>query len=166
PAYDPARCEALQPALFVPEISPVFTVIDQMRTSRQTMAILIDEYGGFDGIITFNDILSDIVGEIDDPAETNLRGAVARPDGSWLIDGVFPAHEFRDLFDIEELPGENAGRFESVGGFLMDQLGHVPKEGERLDWDGFGFEILDMDGNRIDKILVTPGGDPMMDVDV
>lgn len=148
--------DAMQPALFVPEISPVFTVIDQMRTSRQTMAILIDEYGGFDGIITFNDILSDIVGEIDDPSKTNLRGATARPDGSWLIDGVFPAHELRELLAIDELPGEDAGRFESVGGFLMDRLGHVPTEGERVEWDGFTFEIVDMDGNRIDKVLVTP----------
>lgn len=147
---------AMRPALFVPEISPVFTVIDQMRTSRQPMAILIDEYGGFDGIVTFNDILSDIVGEIDDPGRTNLRGAVARADGSWLIDGVFPAHELRELLDIDEIPGEEAGRFESIGGFLMDQLGHIPQEGEILDWDRFAFEIMDMDGNRIDKILVSP----------
>ena len=148
--------QAMQPALFVPEISPVFTVIDQMRTSRHAMAILIDEYGGFDGIITFNDILSDLVGELDDPARTNLRGAVARPDGSWLIDGVFPAHELRELLAIDELPGEDAGRFESVGGFLMDQLGHIPQEGEIVTWDRFSFEIMDMDGNRIDKVLVSP----------
>ncbi|MGN6483067.1 MAG: hemolysin family protein [Thermomicrobiales bacterium] len=148
--------DAIQPTLFVPEISPVFTVIDQMRTSRQTMAILIDEYGGFDGIITFNDLLSDIVGEIDDPSRTNLRGAIARPDGSWLIDGVFPAHELRELLAIDDLPGEDAGRFESVGGFIMDRLGHVPRESETVEWAGFTFEIMDMDGNRIDKILVTP----------
>ncbi|MGC4191985.1 MAG: hemolysin family protein [Thermomicrobiales bacterium] len=157
--------DAIQQALFVPEISSVFTVIDQMRISRQPMAILIDEYGGFDGIITFNDILSDIVGEIDDPARTNLRGAVVRPDGSWLIDGVFPAHELRELLAIDELPGEDAGRFESVGGFLMDQLGHVPKEGETVIWDRFTFEIVDMDGNRIDKILVTPAQEPPPAVD-
>lgn len=147
--------EALQPALFSPELSPVFAAIDQMRQTRQTMALLIDEYGGFEGIITFNDILSDLVGEIDDPHMTDIRGAIRRPDGSWLVDGIFPAHELRDLLSIEELPGENAGRFETVGGFIMDQLGHIPVDGESLEWERHRFRVITMDGNRIDKIIIS-----------
>lgn len=148
--------DAMRTALYLPELSPVFTAIDQMRKHRQTMALLIDEYGGFEGIITFNDILSDLVGEIDDPHQTGIRGAVKRADGTWLLDGVFPAHELRELFEIDELPGEEEGRFETVGGFLMDQLGHIPTDGEVLAWNGMTFEVMDMDGNRIDKILLTP----------
>jgi putative hemolysin len=139
----------------LPEISPIFTAIEQMRRQQEPMALLIDEYGGFDGLITFNDILSDLVGEIDDPTLIGIRGASRRPDGSWLIDGVFPAHELRELLDIDELPGEDAGRFETISGFLMDQLGHIPTDGETLTWQGRVFEVVDMDGNRIDKILVS-----------
>ncbi len=147
--------EAVQPALYLPELSPVFAAIDQMRQTRQTMALLIDEYGGFEGIITFNDILSDLVGEIDDPHMTGIRGRIQRPDGTWLVDGVFPAHELRELLAIDELPGEEAGRFESVGGFIMDQLGHIPTDGETFTWDRHRFEVIDMDGNRIDKVLIA-----------
>jgi len=147
--------DAVQPGLFLPERAPVFAVIEQMRTARQTMALLIDEYGGFEGLITFNDILSDLVGELNESDAEAPRGAVQRPDGSWLVDGVFPAHELRELFDIDELPGEDEGHFETVGGFIMDQLGHIPTDGEVVTFDHFRFEVMDMDGNRVDKILIT-----------
>jgi len=150
--------DVVQPALYLPELSAVFSAIDQMRRARQPIALLIDEYGGFEGIITFNDILSDLVGEIDDPHMTGVRGAARRTDGSWLVDGVFPAHELRELLDIKELPGEEAGRFESVGGFIMDQLGHIPTDGESFEWQRYRFEVIDMDSNRIDKVLVTDVG--------
>lgn len=153
---------ALEPALFVPEIAPILTVIDQMRHQRAPMAIVVDEYGGIEGLLTFNDVLSDVVGEIDDPHQTNVRGGVQRDDGSWLLDGVFPVHELRELFDIESLPGEDEGRFETVGGFVMDQLGHIPDVAEAFVLNGFRYEVIDMDGFRIDKVLVAPdtGPDP------
>jgi putative hemolysin len=147
--------EAMVPALFVPEISPILAVIDQMRHSRASMAIVVDEYGGVEGLLTFNDVLSDVVGEIDDPNRTNVKGGVRRDDGSWLLDGVFPVHELRELFDIESLPGEEEGRFETVGGFVMDQLGEIPSPADSFIWDAFRFEVMDMDGIRIDKVLVT-----------
>jgi putative hemolysin len=146
--------DAMVPALFVPEISPIVKVADSMRHEGAPMAIVVDEYGGVEGILTFNDILSDLVGEIDDPHRTNVRGGVQRDDGSWLLDGVFPAHEVREILDINALPGENEGRFETVAGFVMDQLGRIPNAAESFIWDGYRFEVIDMDGIRIDKVLV------------
>jgi len=159
--------EAMQPALFVPEVAPILTVIDQMRHARAAMAIVVDEYGGIEGLLTFNDVLSDVVGEIDDPDRTNVKGGVRREDGSWLLDGVFPAHELRELFDIESLPGEDEGRYETIGGFVMDQLGHIPSPAESFTWDAWTFEVMDMDGIRIDKVLVrphNPGDESALDV--
>lgn len=148
--------EAMEPALFVPGIAPIVTVIDQLRHQRVVMAIVVDEYGGVEGLITLNDVLSDIVGEIDDPQATNVRGGTRRDDGTWLLDGVFPVHELRELLDIDTLPGEDEGLFETVGGFILDQLGHIPSPAESITWEGVRFEVMDMDGNRIDKVLVSP----------
>lgn len=147
--------ETMVPALFVPEIAPIVKVADSMRHQSAPLAIVVDEYGGVEGMITFNDILSDLVGEIDDPHRTNVRGGVQREDGSWLLDGVFPAHEVREILEIETLPGEDEGRFETVAGFVMDQLGRIPSVAESFTWDRFRFEVMDMDGIRIDKVLVS-----------
>ncbi len=148
--------EAMEPALFVPEIAPIITVIDQMRHRRVVMAVVVDEYGGIEGLVTLNDVLSDVVGEIDDPHLTNLKGGHRREDGSWLLDGVFPAHELRGLLKVDSLPGEDEGQFETVGGFVMSYLGHIPSPAESFVWDGVRYEVMDMDGFRIDKVLVSP----------
>lgn len=147
--------DAMVPALFVPEISPIVKVADSMRHQGAPMAIVVDEYGGVEGLVTFNDILSDLVGEIDDPHRTNVRGGVQRDDGSWLLDGVFPAHEVREILDLDSLPGENEGRYETIAGFVMDQLEHIPTVAESFTWGGYTFEVVDMDGIRIDKVLVS-----------
>ena len=147
--------DAMVPALFVPEISPIVKVADSMRHQGAPMAIVVDEYGGVEGLVTFNDILSDLVGEIDDPHRTNVRGGVQRDDGSWLLDGVFPAHEVREILDLDSLPGENEGRYETIAGFVMDQLEHIPTVAESFTWGGYIFEVVDMDGIRIDKVLVS-----------
>lgn len=147
---------AMEPALFVPEISSILPIIDQMRHQRSSIAIVIDEYGGVEGLLTLNDVLSDLVGEIDDLHRTNVKGGIQRDDGSWLLDGVFPAHELQELFNIGELPGENEGRFETLGGFVMDQLGSIPSSADSFTWTTFRFEVVDMDGIRIDKVLVSP----------
>ena len=87
------------------------------------------------------------------------REACGREDGSWLLDGGFPAHELRELFPIESLPGEDEGRYETVGGFVMDQLGHIPQVAETFVWADYRFEVVDMDGIRIDKVLVSSVAD-------
>jgi putative hemolysin len=155
--------EAMAPALFVPEVAAIPGVMDQMRHSRSAMAIVVDEYGGIEGLLTFNDVLSDVVGEIDDPHRTNVKGGVRRDDGSWLFDGEFPAHELREVLDIGSLPGEDEGRYETIGGFVMDQLGHIPNAAEGFNWGDFRYEVMDMDGNRIDKVMVSPLSDTAED---
>jgi putative hemolysin len=155
--------EAMAPALFVPEVAAIPGVMDQMRHSRSAMAIVVNEYGGIEGLLTFNDVLSDVVGEIDDPHRTNVKGGVQRDDGSWLFDGEFPAHELREVLDIGSLPGEDEGRYETIGGFVMDQLGHIPNAAEGFNWGDFRYEVMDMDGNRIDKVMVSPLSDTAED---
>jgi putative hemolysin len=146
--------DAMKPALFVPQLAPVLDVIEQMRSRQSPMALVIDEYGGLDGLLTFNDLISDIIGEIDLADPHAVKGAMQRPDGSWLLDGVLAVHEMMELLNIRELPGEEEGRYETVGGFVMDRLGRIPSAGERVMWDGWIYEVMDMDGNRVDKVLV------------
>jgi putative hemolysin len=145
---------AMREPHFVPEIAPALTVIEQMRSLGTRDAIVVDEYGGVAGLITLSDVLSDVVGELDTETNTGIKGSVRRDDGSWLLDGNFPAHETRELLDIDELPGEEDGHFETIGGFVMDQLGHIPEAGESVMVEGYRVEVVDMDGNRIDKLLV------------
>lgn len=139
---------------FIPEIAPVLTVVEQMRRTGTRDAIVVDEYGGVAGLLTLNDVLSDVVGELDEDTNTGIKGSIRRDDGSWLLDGNFPAHETRELLDIDELPGEEDGHFETIGGFVMDQLGHIPTAGEHVRVEGYRIEVVDMDGHRIDKLLV------------
>jgi len=127
---------------------------------------MVDEYGGIEGLLTLNDMLSDAVGEVDDPHATNVKGGVQREDGSWYLEGGFPGHELRELFDIETLPGVEEGRYETIGGCVMDRLGHIPETAEACLWNRFRFEVVDMDGMRIDKVLVAeviPGNDSALD---
>ncbi len=145
---------AMREPHFVPEIAPVLGVVEQMRQAGTRDAIVVDEYGGVAGLITMTDVLSDVVGELDSETNTGIKGSVRRDDGSWLLDGNFPAHETRELLDIAELPGEEEGRFETIGGFVMDQLGHIPETGEHVGVEGYRIEVVDMDGHRIDKLLV------------
>lgn len=145
---------AMSKPFFVPEIAPVLTVVEQMRRAGTRDAIVVDEYGGIAGLLTLNDVLSDVVGELDDDTNTGIKGSVRRDDGSWLLDGNFPAHETRELLGISELPGEEDGHFETIGGFVMDQLGHIPRAGQSVEIENYRIEVVDMDGNRIDKLLV------------
>jgi putative hemolysin len=145
---------AMEAPLFVPEIAPVLSVVEQMRHLRSPMAIVIDEYGGVEGLLTFNDVISDVIGEVDDHTDSGHKGAVQRDDGSWLLDGIFPAHEAIELLELKALPGEAESRFETIGGFIVDQLGHIPEAGAHVTFGGYRFEVMDLDGNRIDKVLV------------
>ena len=156
--------DAIEPALFVPEIAPVLSVLEQMRDKRAAMAIVIDEYGGVEGLLTFHDIFGDVVDEIGAEEGEDVEGAHRRDDGTWLVDGVFPAHEVRELFNIKELAGEDEGRFETIGGFVMDQLGRIPAPGETVEIPGYRIEVMDMDGNRIDKVLIVPEARDVEDI--
>lgn len=145
---------SLRPPLFVPENMLALRLLDLFKTSEQKIALVIDEYGGVQGLVTINDILETVAGtfsRVDEP------GAIRRPDGSWLVDGLLPVDEFREIISPARLPDEDdAADYETVGGLVMARLRKIPSAGDRFEWGGFLFEVLDMDGRRVDKVLVTP----------
>ncbi|MCA9833905.1 MAG: HlyC/CorC family transporter [Thermomicrobiales bacterium] len=151
--------KAVKPALFVPEILPVLQVLRAMRDTKTNMAIVIDEYGGFEGIITNNDVISGMVDELgsdDIDRQEEIEGVSQLPDGTWQVRGQLGAHQFRELFGIKELDGEEAGRFETIAGYILDKLGHIPNLGEAVEADGYRIEVVAMDGYRIETVKVTP----------
>ncbi len=152
---------AMVAPMFVPESAPVLRVLEQFRRAGTHLALVVDEYGGVEGLLTMQDVLDAIAGDLDAPDEAQDGRAVRRADGSWLLDGSLPAHEVRELLEIDELPGEEDGEFETLGGFIMTALGHVPAVGEIAAAGGWRFEVADMDGNRVDRVLAaaSPDGD-------
>lgn len=147
--------ELMQPALFVPEGTPALRVVERFKQTRSHLAIVIDEYGGVEGLLTSGDILSSLVGDIPEADEDEAAQAVEREDGSWLIDGMFAIEEFQELFEIDELPENGEGYYQTVGGFVMARLGQVPQPGDHVDWAGVRLEVMDMDGRRVDKVLAA-----------
>lgn len=145
---------ALQPALFIPENMPAFDVLERLKETGSQIAFAIDEYGGIQGLVTLRDILEAIVGDIPEADEDEDPDIVRREDGSWLIDGMLPIEEFRELFDLEELPGEEEHYYQTLGGFVMTMLGRIPSPSDNFEWGNLRIEVIDMDGNRIDKLLV------------
>ena len=138
----------LHKPLFVPESMAASTLLERFKGSRSHLALVIDEYGGLAGLVTINDILEEIVGDIglDEPQ------AVQRQDGSWLLDGMLLVEDFMKLFNVSKLPDE--GEYQTLGGLVMMRIGRVPSAGDGFEWDRFRFEVMDMDGNRVDKVLM------------
>jgi putative hemolysin len=147
----------LQPALFVPESIPVFEVLDRFKQTRSQFALVIDEYGILQGLVTVNDVLEAIVGDIPDEDEHLDLEIVERDDGSWLIDGMVPIDEFSEHFEIT-IPQRQASAYQTLGGYVMMVVGHIPSAGESFERHGLRFEVVDMDGLRVDKVLVEPVG--------
>ncbi|HPS41951.1 MAG TPA: hemolysin family protein [Anaerolineaceae bacterium] len=147
--------ELLQKPLFVPENTPAVRVLEMERESGVHEALVIDEYGGVIGFVTLFDVLEAIIGEIPSLGEVSEPEIIAREDGSYLLDGLLPVDEFKELFDLDELPEEDKVGFQTVGGFVMNQVGSIPSAGQSLDWNDLHIEIMDMDGRRVDKVLVT-----------
>ncbi len=143
------------PALFVPESMSALQLLEQFRRSREQIALVIDEFGGVAGLVSLQDGLEAIVGDI--PSATGQAGVamVARPDGSWLIDGAISFDEATDRLDLDDLPDSRDG-CNTLAGFVLAALGHIPVTGERFSASGWTFEVIDMDGHRVDKVLATP----------
>ena len=148
----------LQPALFVPETASALRVLELFKEQQRHVALVTDEFGSIQGLITHNDILEAVVGTMPTAGEAAEPGAVRRSDGSWLVDGLMDIATFKALFDIEneELPDEEHGIYQTLGGFAMHQIGAIPAVGQTFAWQGFRFEVVDMDGRRVDKMLVQP----------
>jgi putative hemolysin len=146
----------LQPALFVPETTGALDLLKQFQKSRQHTAIVLDEHGGVSGIVTLHDILEAMVGDLPPADEESEPLVVKRGDGSWLVDGSLPIPDFKEALGLRDLPEELEGRFHTVGGLLMSALRRVPREGDAFETSGLRYEVVDMDGRRVDKVLVTP----------
>ena len=141
--------DLLQPAFFIPETTLASRALEIFKEKGTELLLVIDEFGGIQGLLTINDILEEIVGQIE------LEGpqATQRQDGSWLLDGMLEVDEFKDIFKLNALPHED--EYETLSGFVMMSLGRVPQTADHFDWQGLRFEVIDMDGRRVDKVLVT-----------
>lgn len=144
-----------QPPLYVPESMQALDVIERLRESRAHMALVIDEYGGLEGLVTFTDIMRAILGDLPDNKGRREEPVIEREDGTWLVDGMYPVDEFQDFFEIKELPHEDEANYQTVGGMVMALLGQVPNPGDKVSWADYEIEVMDMDGRRVDKVLVT-----------
>lgn len=143
-----------RPPLFVPKSTEVFQVLERLKQAGTHEAMVLDEYGGIMGIITLHDILEAIIGDMPLKEEQEDPDIIQRSDGSWLLDGMLDIEEFKQLFDLEELPEEERENYHTLGGFITSHLGYIPKTAEAFVWQQLRFEIVDMDRMRIDKILV------------
>jgi putative hemolysin len=119
------------------------------------MALVVDEYGGVEGLVTLNDILEDLVGDVASVDMPEERQIVKRADGSYLIDGKIAIDDLKELLDIPKLPDEDTGSYHTLGGLVMLQMGRVPVSGDVFETNGYRFEVVDMDGKRVDKVLVS-----------
>jgi putative hemolysin len=153
---EPIDLRALtEPALIVPESMPALEVLQRFRDRASNAAMVVDEFGGVQGLISLHDLMEAITGDLAVSQERSGE-VVRRDDGSWLLDGALPVHEVRDVLEIDDpLPGEESGDYETLGGFLMSQLERIPDIGDTTDWNGHRFEVVDMDGRRVDRVLVT-----------
>ncbi len=139
----------LKPAYFIPETMFASRALELFKEKNTELLLVVDEFGGLQGLLTINDILEEIVGamEFEEPQATQ------RQDGSWLLDGMLEVDEFKELFEFAALPHED--QYETLSGFMMTSLGRVPQPSDNFEWSGFRFEVMDMDGRRVDKVLVT-----------
>jgi putative hemolysin len=147
--------EKLRPPLFVPEALPALKLLELFKKSRTHMALVVDEYGGVEGLVTLNDILEDLVGDVASVDMPEEKQVVKRPDGSWLIDGRLQIDELKDVLQLSKLPGEESGSYQTLGGLVMLQVGRVPVTGDSFEAAGHRFEVVDMDEKRVDKVLVS-----------
>lgn len=145
----------MQPPLFIPDSMSALEALERLRQTRTHIAMIIDEYGGLEGLVTLADFVEAIIGEVPDVGDLDEPDVVRRADGSYLLDGMTPIDRFQELFDIRELPDENEGYYQTVGGFVMSMLGRVPISGDHFDWNQLRLEVMDMDGRRVDKVLVS-----------
>jgi putative hemolysin len=152
---------SLQQPVFVPESTRALKVLELFKQTGTQIAFVVDEYGVIQGLVTLTDVLQAIVGDIPTVEDLQEPQAVQREDGSWLLDGMLPIYQFKELLNLEdqELPGEQRGSYQTLGGFVVMYLGRIPTAADHFEWERLRFEVMDMDGNRVDKVLVAPVAD-------
>jgi putative hemolysin len=154
----PRLAELLEPPVFVPETLSGMELLEQFRKADVQLVFVVDEYGAVQGVITERDLLEAITGEFSRPAGDDAW-AVRRADGTWLMDGLIPVPELKDRLELKELPEEDRGRYNTLAGMIMLLLGRLPRTTDAVFWGGWRFEVVDLDGKRVDKVLVA-GADP------
>ena len=146
----------LKPLLYVPESMKALNLLELFKKSGTHLALIVDEYGVTQGLVTITDIVEAIVGDIPTSEELADPDVVQREDGSWLLDGLLSIDELKEILDIRNLlPGAGVN-YQTLGGFVVNQLGHIPLVAEHFKWAGLRFEVVSMDGSRVDKVLVVP----------
>jgi putative hemolysin len=140
------------PAVFVPETLSGMELLEQFRAKVGRLVLVVDEYGVVQGLLTPYDLLEAITGELQPGLQADAW-ATQRDDGSWLLDGMMPVNELKARLDIDDLPDEDRGRYNTVAGLLMAVSGHLPTIGEEIVCDNWSFEVIALDGKRIDKVL-------------
>ncbi len=153
----------MAPPLLVPEAMTVIHLIEQFRKTGQHLALITDEFGSIQGLVTMIDVMEAIAGDMPEKGRRHAPEARKRDDGSWLIDATLIVSEFKELLELDKLPHEETAEFKTAGGFVMTYFGRIPKAGDHFEHEGWRFEVIDMDRHRIDKLLVTrlpePGDD-------
>ncbi|MDB6128145.1 MAG: hypothetical protein JWM35_2041 [Verrucomicrobia bacterium] len=146
----------LLPPLIVPDTLTAIQLLEHFKKSGKHIAIIADEFGGVQGLVTLIDVLEAIVGDLPSQGHRNQPEAKRRDDGSWLMDASLSTGELKQLLALEvDLPHEEAAEFQTLGGFVVTQFGRIPAAGEHFDWSGWRFEVMDMDRRRVDKVLVS-----------
>jgi len=146
--------DGLQPPVFVPETLSGMELLEHFRASSAQLVFVVDEYGEVQGVITVRDVLEAITGEFTTPTADDAW-AIQREDGSWLFDGLIPVPELKDRLDLKELPEEDRGRYNTLAGMVMLLLGRLPVTTDTVEWEGWRFEVIDLDGKRVDKVLAS-----------
>ncbi|GAB3017374.1 hemolysin family protein [Niabella terrae] len=146
--------ELMRPALFVPDNNTAFKVMEKFKESQLHSCFIVDEYGSILGMITLKDILEAIIGDMPEDDDDEYE-VIRREDGSFLVDGQLPFYDFLSYFDKAEWMNEGEQEFDTIAGFILHKLKRIPGPSDKLEWNGFAFEIIDMDGHRIDKVLVN-----------
>jgi putative hemolysin len=147
--------KAVQEILYVPETVSAMGLLELFKKNKAEIALIVDEYGDIQGMVTLTDVMSALVGDVSVIGEEDAPDAVQREDGSWLLDGSMGLERFRDLMGTNmRFPNEEAGAYHTLAGFMLYQLGYIPHAAESAHWGGYCFEVIDMDGNRIDQLLV------------
>lgn len=145
--------------LFVPATARALGILDEFRDAGMPFALVVDEYGDIEGLVTVNDLLNAVVGRathVDGKVPHGGSAAVQRDDGSWLVDGSMPTDDLRELLQLDELPNEKEGDYYTLAGMLIEMFGRIPTVGEKATWQQWNFEVVDLDGVRIDKVSISP----------
>lgn len=148
-----------KPALFVPENMSALDVVEQMRKKRMPVALIINEYGGVEGLVTITDVVEAILGAMEEAGMNEEPDIVQREDGSWLVNGLWPVDAFQEHFGLSDLPLHEELDYQTVGGMVMAILGEIPSIGSQVEIGGYRLEVVDMDGRRVDKVLVKKVGE-------